>query len=405
MVHQRGLLEPEILARRIKHNPFRRRIEDRARRLSKLAETDPLTGLGNGLALMRYLQHGATSVGLSPRVSAIMMTADCPRASDRLCHLTTVDRLQRRIAEVLRMSTCSDDALFRLGHREFVIVRPATTLAQAVTWSENVRKKVVSLGMGSIDPHAAIEAFFGVVNQKSNRFSAHTIDHARKALGCALERRADNVCTWEMVLFDRAAARSPLPDTCPSDVKLVEVLKACRFLLGPTQRDHLTTHAHYVSNLAARLGKVLGMPTDDVNRVRTAGMFHDLGKFLVPEDILSKRRALTPDERFLLDRHPADGADMAGLLGVDRTTTEYIRFHHSLFKDRRVDGSNTSRQLPLGARILAVADAFVTMTSARPYCQPRSFPDALEELQRYSGTQFDPEVVDAVPKALLVPAR
>jgi HD-GYP domain-containing protein (c-di-GMP phosphodiesterase class II) len=125
-----------------------------------------------------------------------------------------------------------------------------------------------------------------------------------------------------------------------------------------------------------------------------AGLCHDLGKLLIPEDVLAKPAALSVDERRLLDRHPDAGAAMSRRLGLDEEAAEYIRYHHKAFRT----GSGNP---PLGARVLAVADAFVTMTSERPYRSARSLSSAVSELRRCRGEQFDPDVVDAVPHALL----
>ena len=170
--------------------------------------------------------------------------------------------------------------------------------------------------------------------------------------------------------------------------------------LGRTQWHHLTTHSRYVSKLAVRLGKALGFDEGALEWLRVAGLCHDLGKFLIPEEVLAKPGALCEEERALLARHSADGAEMSLMLGLDPIAAEYIRFHHD-----RCDGPGAvnvpDHPIPQGARLLALADALVAMTSYRPYQPARSFTGAVHELQRESGGQFDPEVVAAVPRALL----
>jgi len=208
------------------------------------------------------------------------------------------------------------------------------------------------------------------------------------------------VCSWQMVVFHEAAHRVASSSRRPVDERLREVLVQTREHLGRTQWHHLTTHSRYVSKLAVRLGKALGFDEGALQRLRVAGLCHDLGKFLIPEDVLAKPGALSEEERALLARHSADGADMSLMLGADPLAADYIRSHHA-----RCDGpgavDSRNHPIPRGARILGIADALVTMTSYRSYQPGRSFTGAMRELQRESGGQFDAQVVAAVPRALL----
>jgi len=201
-----------------------------------------------------------------------------------------------------------------------------------------------------------------------------------------------------MVQFERST-----PGSGSFEQSLECFLDAWQGRMGATQSNHLTTHAEFVSSMAVRLGAALGLQSEDLQRLRRAGLCHDIGKFLVPERILSKSERLTEDERGLLSRHAPDGADMARLLGADKRTVELVRHHHARFDDSCC--AEPVKKVPLGAHILCVADAFVTMTSHRPYKNTRTFADALRELERESGRQFAPAVVDALPKALLAQSR
>ena len=142
------------------------------------------------------------------------------------------------------------------------------------------------------------------------------------------------------------------------------------------------------------------MPRADLVRLRVAGLLHDLGKLLTPEELLAKPGRLTARERRLVDRHAPDGAEMALLLGVDRRTAEFIRHHHTWFAATRERGSGHGRGVPLGARVLTVVDAFVTMLGARSYQTVRPPAEALAELRRFRATQFDPRVVDAARQVI-----
>lgn len=189
-----------------------------------------------------------------------------------------------------------------------------------------------------------------------------------------------------------ATRRNPLE-------RLHELLISCGPHLGPTQLEHLTVHSHRVADFAVGLGRALRVSGRDLWRLRVAGLLHDVGKLLIPEDVLAKPAALSDDEWRLVARHAADGVRIAGWLGADRRTRMFVRYHHVSF-DRIAAAFADEPAPPLGASVLAVADAFVAMTTPRPYQAARTLSGAVEELQRERGRQFDPRVVDAATAAL-----
>lgn len=161
------------------------------------------------------------------------------------------------------------------------------------------------------------------------------------------------------------------------------------------QRDPYTyQHSVRVSEYARALAARLGLPPEEVETIALAARVHDLGKIGVPDRLLLKPQTLTATELEEVRQHTTLGANLVNKLPQYRQGKEYILYHHE-----RYDGSGlfrlSGRHIPLGARIIAVADAFDAMTSDRPYRQALSMRAALEELQKEKGRQFDPEVVDA----------
>ena len=153
-------------------------------------------------------------------------------------------------------------------------------------------------------------------------------------------------------------------------------------------------HSERVALFAGRIAEHLGLPDDQVELTRLAGSLHDLGKLAIPEELLRKPAPLTREERRLLQRHPQIGYRMLASLGVD-PIADWV-----LHQSERWDGTGYPEGLmhdsiPLGSRIVFVADAFDAMTSTRPYRPALRRDDAVRELERCSGSQFDPEVVDA----------
>ncbi|MDQ3822949.1 MAG: HD-GYP domain-containing protein, partial [Actinomycetota bacterium] len=160
-------------------------------------------------------------------------------------------------------------------------------------------------------------------------------------------------------------------------------------------RDAYTgSHSERVGELAARIAVRLGVDPDEVELTRLAGSLHDLGKLAIPEEILRKPGPLTDGERLVVERHPQIGFRMLESLGVD-PVADWVLHHHERWDGGGYPDGIPGERIPLGARILFVADAYDAMTSDRVYRRRLSHADALAELQRCAGTQFDPEIVAA----------
>jgi putative nucleotidyltransferase with HDIG domain len=160
-------------------------------------------------------------------------------------------------------------------------------------------------------------------------------------------------------------------------------------------RDTYTgSHSERVAGLAARLAARLGLDAEQVELTRLAGSLHDLGKLAIPEEILRKRGPLTDSERLVLERHPQIGHRMLDSLGVD-PVADIVLHHHERWDGAGYPGGLRGDASPLGARIIFVVDAYDAMTSDRVYRTRLSHEEALAELRRCSGTQFDPLIVDA----------
>jgi HD-GYP domain-containing protein (c-di-GMP phosphodiesterase class II) len=155
---------------------------------------------------------------------------------------------------------------------------------------------------------------------------------------------------------------------------------------------HLAGHSRRVARHALRLARRMGLPKDEIVRLREAAAVHDVGKLGVPREILLKPGGLTMQEFAVIQRHCETGASIVSTL-EDPKLTAIVRHHHE-----RVDGNGyplglAGEDIPLGARIVAVADTFDALTSARPYRRPVNRHDAMRELQSCAGTQLDREAV------------
>ena len=188
-----------------------------------------------------------------------------------------------------------------------------------------------------------------------------------------------------------AAAGPGGPEGAATPKALLNALTALAFAVqarGPHMRDH----AQVVSRLSAHMALKAGLPDAEVEEIRLAGLVHDIGKIHVPEYVLKKPTLLTAQEFEIMKSHAAWGAKMVELSqvkGIDRI----VLHHHERFDGKGYPAGLAGDQIPLGSRMLAVAESFHNMVSNLRYKSARTFDDALIELRRCSGTQFDPQVV------------
>lgn len=160
-------------------------------------------------------------------------------------------------------------------------------------------------------------------------------------------------------------------------------------------------HSERVTNYAIGIAKELKVEEGLLKIIRYAGRLHDIGKIAIPDGILNKPDKLTTAEFAEIKTHPTKGAELVEPLEFLRDTVPMIKHHHERFDGRGYPDGLGKMNIPLIARILAVADSFDAMTSRRPYRQkPMNEDQAIEELKKNKGTQFDPEAVDAFIKVI-----
>jgi HD-GYP domain-containing protein (c-di-GMP phosphodiesterase class II) len=163
----------------------------------------------------------------------------------------------------------------------------------------------------------------------------------------------------------------------------------------------LRAHLRGVGDLAEATALRLGLSHDEVEQVRHAAELHDVGKVAVPDAILTKPGPLDADEWAFIRRHTLIGERIVSAAPALGRVARLVRSSHERWDGHGYPDALAGDEIPLGARIVAVADAFDAMTSRRPYSLPRPPEAALEELRRCAGTQFDAQVVEAFAAAWL----
>jgi len=352
----------------------------------RLALTDPLTGLGNHRHFHERLQQALVEAEDQkvPVTVCLVDIDDFKRINDRFGH-PAGDRVLAQVSSRLRQG----GEAFRLGGDEFAVLLPGADEEAAIAVGNSIVDRIAGMKLehvGSVTVSAGIATYpaHGVGRDELIRL-------ADSALYWAKERGKNRVRLYrpdvvELAELKRLAAG---PDRAARYRAAASLAKAV------DARDAYTgSHSERVSELAVRIALQLGADAELVELTRLAASLHDLGKLAVPEEILRKPGPLTDPERMVLERHPQIGFRMLESLGVD-PVAEWVLHHHERWDGTGYPDGLHGDSIPLGARIIFVADAYDAMTSERVYQRRLTDEEALAELTRCAGTQFDPEVVAA----------
>jgi diguanylate cyclase (GGDEF)-like protein len=359
----------------------------RALRAMRLALTDPLTGLGNHRHFHERLQRelvAAEEAGL-PLSLCLIDVDDFKRINDRYGH-PAGDRVLSQVATRLRQG----GEAFRLGGDEFAVLLAEHDETTALETASSIVDRLRSMELEH-DEHITVSA--GVAT-----FPVQGVGRDE------LIRFADSALYWA-----KEHGKNRVRIYRPEVVELAELKKlasgadrAARFRAAASlaravdARDVYTgSHSERVSDLAARVAERLGLAQELVELTRLAASLHDLGKLAIPEEILRKPGPLTDPERLVLERHPQIGYRMLESLGVE-PVADWVLHHHERWDGTGYPDGLAAAEIPLGARIIFVADAFDAMTNDRVYRRKLTVEAALAELETCAGTQFDPDAVAAL---------
>lgn len=327
---------------------------------------DPTSRLPNraslGRVLRRELSHGGSLTVLAVGLEGLAAYGDAAR--DELLR-----RLGKRLGGRLRA--------FHYGADEFVVVLGGSDEAKARRTALAIRQLVSEEAGGS--GSSTLSAAVGYA------FAGEDDEDPDPVLGAAL-RALRKARMWaEGVAGPAILADVPVSETATAFIKPLE------------SRDPLIgEHLKAVSRLASRIGSSMSLPRDRLDALALGALLHDVGKIGVPDGILHKPGRLTDKEYETIKRHPVLGAEMLAPVAELAQAIPAIRHHHERFDGRGYPDGLRGEQIPLAARVVSVADAFDSMIRDRPYGYGISRQAALEEVERNSGTQFDPRVVRAL---------
>jgi diguanylate cyclase (GGDEF)-like protein len=337
----------------------------RARRESL---TDALTGLANRRAFLQDLQ---ALLDEGADVALGLFDLDGFKSyNDQYGH-PAGDVLLTRLGGRLSAAVAGRAGVYRLGGDEFCLLV-----------GEHRREEAVQAAVGALTEHGdgfAVTCSYGVVGLPGE------VGDISGALGLA-DRR-----------LYAAKERRPVSAVRQSRDVLLEVL---------AQREpELHEHSESVTVLARRVARRLGLAPDEQEDVARAADLHDIGKMAIPDAILNKPGPLDDEEWAFMRRHTVIGEDILAVAPALRNVGRLVRASHERWDGRGYPDGLARGEIPLGARIVAVCDAFSAMVQERPYKAGLPPEEALDEIRRSAGTHFDPRVVDAFASEMLAGAQ
>jgi diguanylate cyclase (GGDEF)-like protein/putative nucleotidyltransferase with HDIG domain len=327
------------------------------------------------------------------------------------------DKVLTTVAALLGARSRQSNLVARYGGDEFAILMPRANTLQAEILAERLRAALeaddvlrvhevtVSVGIATFPDHGRTPEEILEVADSGVRLARHCggncvkvawlspkpedTERDRRLLESYLEVAEKRVFPNAP---DAAKGASQSPPTSPVQMNpLLNTITALAFAVQ-AKGPHMKDHSQVVSRLAAQMALQAGLSEADIEEIRLAGLVHDIGQIHVPEYVLKKPTLLTAQEFEIMKSHAAWGAKMLELLNV-KAIERIVLHHHERYDGKGYPAGLVGDKIPLGARMVAVAESFHNMVSDLRYKSARTFQDALGELRRCSGTQFDPQVV------------
>ena len=366
----------------------------RVRSLSEAARTDPLTQLKNRFALEQEIgEEVDRTVRRAEHLSIVVGDLDHFKAvNDELGHRAGDEALVR-VARMLQGHRRAGDSIARTGGEEFTIVLPGAAEHEAYLIAERMR---MAIAQHFADDPVPLTLSLGVATYPEHGRSADAVIEAADQALYAAKALGRN----RSVIFNREISVIFGPEPGGRGVDETQLGTLLSLAEALDLRDTGTdTHSRTVGRYCGLIARQLELPPERVERIEVAGVLHDIGKIGVPDAILQKRGPLGRIELDEVRTHPELGAQVLSGRGLEDLRA-WVLAHHERPDGKGYPAGLRDPDIPLEAKILAVADAFEAMTADRVYRAAIGPNAARTELLRCAGTQFDPRVVAAFVAAL-----
>lgn len=334
-----------------------------------LSYHDHLTGLYNRRYFEQELKKLDTPENLP--LSIIMFDVNGLKlVNDSFGH-DLGDVLLKKSAEAIKKACREDDIAARIGGDEFVVLLPKTAAPEALQISNFIKELASNEKVANMD----LSLSYGYDTKKTEKQSiVEIIANAENHM-------------YRHKLYERSSIRSKITDLIMNT------------LFEKSNRE--AAHSNRVSRICQAIASKMNMDKDAVNKMKIAGLIHDIGKIGVDERILNKPGNLTIDERGHIERHPEIGWRLLSSTDEFSELAKFVLSHHENWDGSGYPNGLKGEAIPLEARIISVADTYDAMTSERSYRNKMDKEEAVKELKMCSGTQFDPEIVDVFVNQVL----
>jgi len=383
-------------------------------RLVAQANTDELTGLANRRHFQEMLERELLRAKTNgTEISLMMLDLDhFKNINDTYGHLGG-DVVLGQLAGLLRGHIQQLDIAARYGGEEFVIILPGASGQSARKSAERLCHRVAEERWKISTEHVSITVSIGVATYDGfgNFDMLDLIKRADTALYVAKRRGRNCVVSFDEIgMEETVAADVENADVCQLHERITALAQNLRMQMLASvssltrtleARDpYMMHHAENVQAYCRAILEELGCPPEIMDSLNVAAQLHDLGKISIPDAIMQKPGPLSDRERHVVEQHPLVSVQIVEPLGLTTEELRSIKHHHERFDGFGYPGGLSGKKIPFGSRIIAVADAFDSMTANGAYRQIMSLEEALAEIKSTSGSHFDPEIVEAFEKAV-----
>jgi diguanylate cyclase (GGDEF)-like protein/PAS domain S-box-containing protein/putative nucleotidyltransferase with HDIG domain len=380
-------------------------LDRRNKELVALSITDGLTGLYNHRFIQERFDFEFKRVRRYDGTLSCML-ADIDhfkRINDTYGHQFG-DLVLREIATILRTQSREVDICGRYGGEEFMIITNQP-IEGAMRYATKLHTAIENHIFKSAEHSVHVTVSIGIADwRKSILTKQELIERADTALYQAKEDGRNLIRVWKEIekrpeehAIDRGGIEELKEkfDDLSNKVRATYIESTYALLRAVDARDHYTeVHSQNVSKYALETGRLMGLQEEELEVLRYAGLLHDIGKIGVSQEILTKKSSLTEREFEVLKKHPSIGANILKDVRFLEKEIPIILHHHERYDGTGYPQGLKGREIPLGARIMAVADAFDAMTTDREFKRKLALAEAVAELKRGSGSQFAPEIVE-----------
>jgi len=315
------------------------------------------------------------------------------------------DRILIRFAEILREVIGSHGVVGRYGGKEFSVCLPLCSAQEAELLVQEIRTRLEQeLSASSERTKKFLTFSAGICSYPvSAATSTQMFTYANMAVYASKKSGKNRTIVYSQMhqgetgTLSFASMEALAQEYAPTIYALTAAIDA---------KDHYTfNHSKNVSYLATQLARAVGLDNEHVEMIRQAGLLHDIGKISIPESILAKTSRLTAEEYEIIKSHVENAISMIRHLPSLDYVIPIAISHHERYDGMGYPRGLAGEDIPVGGRCLGIADAFDAIVSKRPYKDPVPIPDALREIERNLGKQFDPELgrifIDSVKKGTI----